>query len=395
MKRSILALASGAFALGASEFVMMGILQFAAHDMHVTIPQAGWFITMYATGVCLGAVILIFGRKVSPKYLIILFMILVVIGNGMAAIAPNAPTLLVARFISGLPHGAFFGTATLAAKVLADKGKEAQSVSMMITGQTVANMLGVPAGTMLGEMLSWRAAFAILALWGALTIYLVVTWLPYINPVADTGLAGQFRFLAKPGPWMVLLAVLLGNTGIFSWWSYISPWLTTIGGYQSATIPWLMMLAGFGMVVGGLAGGKLSDAWRHAGTASLGQFVATTGLLVIAITPGSRWACALLTLWLAFGMFFISSPQQLLMAEAGKGGGELIGGACVQIAFNGGNALGSALGGAALDISGMNYHMPALAGVPVSLLAVLSLLVFTWRYETDSDAHLRMREIRV
>lgn len=395
MKRSILALASGAFVLGAAEFVMMGILPFAAHDMHVTIPQAGWFITLYATGVCLGALILVFGRKLSPKNLIIFFMVLVLIGNAMAALAPNAAVLLIARFISGLPHGAFFGTATLAAKMLADPGKEAQSVALMVTGQTFANMVGVPAGTMLGEVISWRYAFAILAAWGVMTMVLVAAWVPYLTPVEDKGLAGQFKFLAKPGPWMILAAVLLGNTGIFCWWSYVSPWLTHIGGYQSAHVPWLMMLAGFGMVVGGLIGGKICDAWRHAGTAALGQAIATTGLIVIALIPGSRLLCAVLTLWLAFGMFFISSPQQLLMAEAGKGGGELIGGASVQIAFNAGNALGSALGGLALNASGMNYHIPALTGVPISALAVLSLLVFTLKYETQTDAASRMREIHV
>ena len=149
MKRSILALASGAFILGAAEFVMMGILPQTAAAMHVSIPAAGHYISAYAIGVCFGTLILVFGRKVPPKNLIILFMVIALAGNTLSAISVNSPMLLVARFISGLPHGAFFGTATLIAKTLADKGKEAQSVSMMVTGQTVANMLGVPAGTLL------------------------------------------------------------------------------------------------------------------------------------------------------------------------------------------------------------------------------------------------------
>ena len=165
MKRSILALASGAFILGAAEFVMMGILPQTAAAMQVSIPAAGHYISAYAIGVCVGTLILVFGRKVPPKNLIILFMIIALVGNTLSAVSFNSPMLLAARFISGLPHGAFFGTATLIAKTLADKGKEAQSVSMMVTGQTVANMLGVPAGTLLSEMLSWRLAFAILAAW--------------------------------------------------------------------------------------------------------------------------------------------------------------------------------------------------------------------------------------
>ena len=210
MKRSILALASGAFILGAAEFVMMGILPQTATAMHVSIPAAGHYISAYAIGVCVGTLILVFGRKVPPKHLII---------------------LLVARFISGLPHGAFFGTATLIAKTLADKGKEAQSVSMMVMGQTVANMLGVPAGTLLAEAMSWRLAFAILAAWALMTIVVVISWVPSIDPIKDAGIKGQFRFLTHPGPWLILLAVFFGNSGIFCWWSYVSPWLQKTGGW--------------------------------------------------------------------------------------------------------------------------------------------------------------------
>lgn len=132
MKRSILALASGAFILGAAEFVMMGILPQTATAMHVSIPAAGHYISAYAIGVCVGTLILVFGRKVPPKHLIILFMAIALVGNTLSAVSFCSPMLLVARFISGLPHGAFFGTATLIAKTLADKGKEAQSVSMMV-----------------------------------------------------------------------------------------------------------------------------------------------------------------------------------------------------------------------------------------------------------------------
>ena len=280
MKRSILALASGAFVLGAAEFVMMGILPQAAAAMGVDIPTAGNYISSYAIGVCVGTLMLVFGRRVPPKKLILLFMAITLVGNLLSAVALNSPMLIVARFISGLPHGAFFGTATLIAKTLADKGKEAQAVSMMVTGQTVANMLGVPAGTMMAEFMSWRLAFGILAAWAAMTVVLVLTWVPRVEPIKDAGLAGQFRFLKKPGPWMVLIAVFTGNAGIFCWWSYVSPWLTEVGGYASGVVPLLMMLAGFGMVVGGLVGGRICDRWRHAGTAALGQAVS-------GIVPGS------------------------------------------------------------------------------------------------------------
>ncbi|PLS30655.1 MFS transporter [Bifidobacterium margollesii] len=395
MKKSLIALAFGAFALGAAEFVMMGILSQTAHDMGVTIPQAGHYISAYAIGVCIGTLILVFGRRTPPKNLIILFMVLVVVGNTMSAFSTGNIMLIVARFISGLPHGAFFGTATLIAKTVADKGKEAQAVSAMVTGQTIANMLGVPAGTMLGEFLSWRLAFGVLAAWAAVTIMLALLWIPQIPAVPDKGLAGQFQFLKKRGPWMILAAVFLGNGGVFCWWSYVSPWLTGVGGFPSGFVPVLMMLAGFGMVVGGLIGGKVCDSWRYAGTAALGQGISMIGLLVIFLVPGGNLPCAILTFWVAFGLFFISSPQQLLMANAGKGGGELIGGATVQVAFNFGNAVGSMIGGAALNASGMNYHYPALAGVPLALLSVICLVTYSMRHESNTGAYERMRKIEV
>ena len=395
MKKSLIALAFGAFALGAAEFVMMGILSQTAHDMGVTIPQAGHYISAYAIGVCIGTLILVFGRRTPPKNLIILFMVLVVVGNTMSAFSTGNIMLIVARFISGLPHGAFFGTATLIAKTVADKGKEAQAVSAMVTGQTIANMLGVPAGTMLGEFLSWRLAFGVLAVWAAVTIVLALLWIPQIPAVPDKGLAGQFQFLRKRGPWMILAAVFLGNGGVFCWWSYVSPWLTGVGGFPSGFVPVLMMLAGFGMVVGGLIGGKVCDSWRYAGTAALGQGISMIGLLVIFLVPGGNLPCAILTFWVAFGLFFISSPQQLLMANAGKGGGELIGGATVQVAFNFGNAVGSVVGGAMLTSFAMDYRFTGLGGVPLAVLSVGLLAFYSWKYEGDTEAFQRMREIHV
>ncbi|KFI51278.1 MFS transporter [Bifidobacterium biavatii] len=395
MKKSLLALAAGAFILGAAEFVMMGILPQAAAATNVDIPTAGHYISAYAIGVCIGTLTLVFGRKVPPKNLIILFMAIALVGNTMSALSVNATMLIVARFISGLPHGAFFGTATLIAKTLADKGKEAQAVSMMVTGQTVANMLGVPAGTLMAEFLSWRLAFGILAAWAAMTIVLTIAWIPFVAPIKDAGIRGQFRFLTKPGPWIILAAVFTGNAGVFCWWSYVSPWLQKTGGWPSALVPMMMMLAGFGMVVGGLIGGQITDRWRHAGTAALGQAISCLGLLMVLTLPGNQFTSALLTFWIAFGLFFISAPQQLLMTEAGQGGGELIAGAAVQVAFNFGNAVGSVVGGAMLTTFSMNYRFTGLGGLPLGILAVALLTFYSLRWETHTDALERMRPVEV
>lgn len=381
----LFALAAGAFVLGAAEFVMMGILPQTAQTLQVSIPTAGHFISAYAIGVCVGTLMLVFGRRIPPRTLIVMFMAIACAGNALSAVAMNAPMLVGARFLAGLPHGAFFGTATLIAKLLARKGKEARAVASMVTGQTVANMLGVPAGTLLAEHMSWRLAFVALAACAAVTAMLARAWIPFIAAADDAGFAGQFAFLRTPGPWMVLVAVFVGNVGIFCWWSYVSPWLQKVGEWPNNTISALMMLAGFGMVVGGLIGGRICDHWAAGATSALGQFVACMGLLAVFLVPGSRLSTAILTFVISFGLFFVSAPQQLIMAECGG----LIGGATVQIAFNFGNAVGSMVGGGMLDASHMNYHYPALSGVPFAALAVLLLVLYSARYERRGrDANL-------
>ena len=380
MKKSILAIATGSFAMGFAEFVMMGILPVVAQGIGVSVPEAGNFISAYAVGVCVGTLFLIVGRKLSPKRLIMGFMLLCCVGNALAAISSSPEMLTVARFVSGLPHGAFFGTATLAAKMLADPGKEGQAVSGMVLGQTVANTIGVPGGTLLAGAISWRAAFVFVAVWALASLLLIIRNVPELSPIPDNGLTGQFAFLGKPGPWLIIVAVLLGNTGIFCWWSYVSPWLTSVGGFAETAIPALLVLAGLGMVAGSLLGGRLGDLTSPGKMAPVGQAVAGLALLLIALLPYPHITSCLLMLLCTFGMFFVSSPQQILMVEVGQGGGELLAGACVQVAFNGGNALGAQVGQAVLN-GGAAYNMVGLAGVPFSLAAVGLLALFAWRFE--------------
>ena len=381
MKRSILALASGAFILGAAEFVMMGILPQTATAMHVSIPAAGHYISAYAIGVCFGTLILVFGRKVPPKHLIILFMAIALVGNTLSAVSFCSPMLLVARFISGLPHGAFFGTATLIAKNACrqgqggairvhdgdgpDGGQHAGRARGNVARRGDVLAAGVCDSGRLGAYDDRRGDFV-----GAVH-----------RSDQGRGIKGQFRFLTHPGPWLILLAVFFGNSGIFCWWSYVSPWLQKTGGWSATMVPMLMVLAGLGMVVGGIVGGRLTDLWKAGATAALSHGIALCGLLLVFLLPGNHATTALLTFIIGFALFFNSSPQQLLMVQAGEGGGELIAGAAVQIAFNFGNAIGSIVGGAALTATAMNYHFTGIAGAPISLLAVILLVLYTRRYE--------------
>ena len=189
---------------------------------------------------------LVFGRRIPPRTLIVMFMVIACAGNALSAMAVNAPMLVGARFLAGLPHGAFFGTATLVAKLLARKGKEARAVASMVTGQTVANMLGVPAGTLLAEHMSWRLAFVALAVCAAVTARARARMDPSCGAVRGAGLRGQFRFLRQPGPGWCSSLFSLGHR-YFLLVELCEPWLQKVGGWPNNTISALMMLAGFGM----------------------------------------------------------------------------------------------------------------------------------------------------
>lgn len=261
MKKSLIALAFGTLGLGIAEFTMMGILPYVAADLNIGIPVAGHFISAYALGVCAGAPMLILARKRPLKHILLALMALMLVGNLGAAMATGYWSLLAARFISGLPHGAYFGVASIVAGKLADEGRSSEAVSIMIAGMTVANLFGVPLGTSLSHILSWRVTFLLVACWGVIVLYYIWRWVPAVEGLKDTGFKGQFRFLKTPAPWLILGATALGNGGVFCWYSYITPLLTNVSGFSAGSVTALMMLAGFGMVVGNLVSGRLSDKY--------------------------------------------------------------------------------------------------------------------------------------
>ena len=236
MKKSLIALAFGTLGLGIAEFVMMGILPDVAKDLGISIPMAGHFISAYALGVCVGAPVLTLARKYPLKHILLVLVTLIMIGNICAATAPNYWILLAARFISGLPHGAYFGVGSIVAERLADKGKGSEAVSIMIAGMTIANLFGVPLGTSLSTMLSWRATFLLVGIWGIVILYYIWRWVPHVEGLKDTGFKGQFHFLKTPAPWLILGATALGNGGVFCWYSYINPMLTNISGFSTESI---------------------------------------------------------------------------------------------------------------------------------------------------------------
>lgn len=379
MKKSLIALAFGTLGLGIAEFVMMGILPDVAHDFGISISQAGHFISAYALGVCVGAPMLILARKHPLKRILLILVTLIMVGNISAALAPNYWILLLARFISGLPHGAYFGVGSIVAEKLADKGKGSEAVSIMVAGMTIANLFGVPLGTSLSAAISWRVTFLLVGCWGMIILYYIWRWVPQIESLPDTGLKGQFRFLKSPAPWLLIGATLLGNGGVFCWYSYINPLLTHVSGFHPQSITFLMVFAGFGMVVGNLASGRLSDKYKPGRVAATVQACICVTLLLIFFLSSVSWLSVLLMCLCTAGLFALSSPQQVLLIRYSKGG-EMLGAASVQVAFNLGNAIGAYSGGLALQ-AGLGYQYPALIGVPFAFAGFILLTVFHKKYE--------------
>ena len=377
MKKSLIALAFGTLGLGIAEFTMMGILPYVARDLNISIPVAGHFISAYALGVCAGAPMLIVARERPLKHILLVLMALMLVGNLGAAMAPDYWLLLAARFISGLPHGAYFGVASIVAGKLADEGKSSEAVSIMIAGMTVANLFGVPLGTSLSHMLSWRVTFLLVGCWGLIVLYYIWRWVPVIEGLKDTGFKGQFRFLKTPAPWLILGATALGNGGVFCWYSYITPLLTNVSGFSAESVTALMVLAGFGMVVGNLVSGRLSDRYTPGKVGTVVQGMICILLLMIFFLSPNPWCSAILMALCTAGLFAVSSPEQVLIIRVAPGG-EMLGGACVQIAFNLGNAIGAYVGGLAL--SG-GYRYPALAGVPFALVGFVLFAVFYKKFQ--------------
>ena len=379
MKKSLIALSFGTLGLGIAEFVMMAILPYIAADLYISIPTAGHLISAYALGVCAGAPLLTLARKLPLKNILLGLVAVMITGNLLASLAPSYWAMLAARFISGLPHGAYFGVASIVAERLADKGKGSEAVSIMIAGMTIANLFGVPLGTSLSTLLSWRVTFLLVGIWGLIVLYYIWKWVPHVEGLPDNGFKSQFRFLKTKAPWLILGATMLGNGGVFCWYSYINPLLTQVSGFPAQSITLLMVLAGFGMVVGNLLGGRLSDRYTPGRVAATTQMILFAALLAIFFVAPMGWFTVLLMCLCTAGLFAVSSPLQISIIHFAKGG-ELLGAACIQVAFNMGNAIGAYIGGLPLE-AGLSYRYPARIGAPLALVGFARLTLFYKKYE--------------
>ena len=366
MKKSLLPLALGGLGIGTTEFVMMGVLPDISKDFHITIPQAGHVISAYALGVVIGAPLLTMAvSNIAPKKILFGLMALFTIFNTLSAFAPTPGILFIARLFSGLPHGAFFGVGSVVASRLADKGKQAQAISIMFAGLTIANLLTVPVGTYIGHHYSWRYTFASVGLIGLITMASLYLLMPAL-PIARTGdIKSELKVFKRVEPWLIVLITAIGTGGLFCWISYIAPLMTEVTHLSASTVPYVMVIAGFGMVVGNIVGGKLADKLKPLNACIVLLLAMSAGLLTIYFVSWNAPLSLIMTFITGSFSIAIASPIQVLMIQTTKGA-EMLGASITQAAFNIGNALGAFLGGLPIAM-GYDYNSPELVGVAMSL----------------------------
>lgn len=369
----------GTFSLGITEFMMMGILSALASDLNVSISTAGHLISAYALGVCVGAPLLLFARRMPLRTILLVLAAIIAIGNGLATFAPGFRTLMLARFISGLPHGAFFGVGAIVARQLAAPGKMVSAVAFMIAGMTVATLAGVPLATFITENLTWRWAFGIVSLCGFITFASVLLLVPHLKPLPDAGFKGQFAFLRTLPPWLIFGGVIFAQTGMYCWYSYIDPQMLNIARFSPADLSWIMILAGLGMFIGNIVAGRLSD---HHAPSFVSLCVMACGiavLLLFFLFCSNKLAAIVLMMAGTAVLFGSGSPLQSSIVGYSRGG-ELLGGACIQIAYNAGNAVAAWLGGHAIA-SGCGYGATSLFGIPFVAVGCILITVLYCRCE--------------
>jgi MFS transporter, DHA1 family, inner membrane transport protein len=402
VRRALLALAVGGFAIGTGEFVMMGLLPQVASDLSVSIPRAGQLISVYALGVVVGAPLLTAASVRFPrKTVLLVLMSWFAAANLLSAIAPTFGLVMLARFASGLPHGAFFGAGAVVAGRLVERSRANSAMAVMFAGLTVANIVGVPLTTILGQHTGWRAVYAIVGLIGILAVAAIAFAVPGEKKSAGSESAAQvsivheLRAFAKPEVWLVLGIAMLGGGGLFATFSYITPMMTNVTHYADSSITWLLVLFGLGMTVGNLAGARLSD--RFPARTLLWSLVAEIVVAVGFLGADHNKISAAIGIFLfpLTALAGLPTLQGRIIALAG--GAPNLAAASIQAAFNIANSIGASLAGLAIS-AGYGYNSPNIvAAVLVTIglaLAIAATFVERRRGEADVVQDLVVAEGR-
>lgn len=356
---ALYALTVGSFGIGTTEFVIMGLLLQVATDLHVGIAKAGLLISGYALGVFFGAPLLTTAMSRLPRKLaLLMLMVIFTLGNLACALAPSYEWLMLARVITSLAHGTFFGVGAVVATSLVPADRRASAISIMFTGLTVATLLGVPAGAWLGLQFGWRASFWAVTVVGLLATAVIAWWVPADEGERPaTSIRDDFKVLGRPQVLLGLLATVLGFSGVFTVFTYIQPLLTQVTGYGDASVSAILLVFGVGMIAGNLLGGRLAD--RHLVPTLLGSITLLALVLVaMSLVLSLPITMVVFVALLGAAAFAIVSPLQLRVLQKAEGVGQSLASSLNIAAFNLGNALGAWVGGLAI------MHGPGLESLP-------------------------------
>jgi DHA1 family inner membrane transport protein len=372
-----LALAVGSFGIGTGEFAIMGLLPDLAREFNVTTPEAGYAISAYALGVVVGApIIAVLAAKLARQTLLLLLMAVFALGNAVSAMAPSFESFVILRFLTGLPHGAYFGVAALVAASLVPPNKRTQAVARVMLGLTVATLIGTPVATWFGQAFSWRIAFGAVGVMGALTVALIWLFLPKDRVREGASPMRELGAFKRRQVWFTLGIGAVGFGGLFSVFSYIASTATQVAGMPESAVPVMMALFGSGMIMGNLVGGWLADKNLMAtiGGTLAGSVVVMTLLWLTAENPYMLSACVFLV-----GCSVAIGPalQTRLMDVAADA--QTLAAALNHSAFNVANALGAWLGGMAIA-AGYGFASTGWVG---AALAVAGLVVFGLSLASD------------
>jgi len=391
---ALLALALGGFGIGTTEFVAMGLLDNLARDLlpalystshEEAIAQTGWLITAYALGVVVGApTIAALSARFPRKQLLLWLLVAFTLATVLSAVLPTFELVLAARFVAGLPHGAYFGIATLVAASLMGEGKRGRGVAFVLSGLTIANVIGVPLITLLGQQAGWRVAYLAVASIFALTFVAVAVSVPLQPGDRSATLKRELRAFARPQVWLALLTGAIGFGGFFAVYSYVSPVVTQVTGQSESFVPIALVVIGLGMTVGNLIGGRAAD--HHV----MGTIFVCFGIFVLALASFALTAQTtvglLVSLFLVGGAAAALSPavQSRLMDVAGDS--QTLAAAANHAALNIGNSLGAYLGGVTIA-AGLGYLSPSVVGL---LLCVPGIGLALWSVALQRRRPLRL-----
>ncbi len=385
MPIAVLSLTAGAFGIGTTEFIIMGLLLQVAADMHVSVSAAGLLISGYALGVFVGAPILTLATRRMPRKAVLLaLMAIFTMGNAACALAPSYGLLMAARVLTSLAHGTFFGVGSVVATGLVPENKRASAISTMFVGLTVATLLGVPFGAWFGLLLGWRAAFWAVAIIGIVAFIVLALFVPG-NVGRDerpAPLRDELAVLARPQVQLGLAMTVLGFAGLFTVFTYIQPILTRITGFSEAAVSPILLVFGAGLSIGNVAGGRLAD--RGLPPALIGT-LAGLAVVLLALAPALLFKASAVMLvgLLGAAAFATVAPLQLRVLEKAGAAGRNLASSLNIAAFNLGNALGAWVGGVTID------HQPGLAALPLVAAAItaLGLCIALWS--------LRLERVRI